>query len=228
MALLLSIARKIPESRTAVRNGDFSRRGLMGFDLKDKTIGIVGLGNIGKYTATMANGFGMKILAFDVAKDYAFAKRFGIRFVSLAALLSSSDVICLHAPYNKHTHHLINSQNIRHAKKGAVLINTARGGLVETQAVVTALQTGRLSAAGLDVLEEEELLGKTRLRKTLSPAARTLLRLNTHVVQHPRVIVTPHNAFNTQEALQRILDTTVQNILAWAKGRPRNVVRERV
>lgn len=220
-ALILALARKIPQSLEKVRRYDFSLDGLRGFDLKGKTIGIVGLGSIGQHVAKIAKGFEMKIIAYDPAKSLDFARSLGVELTSFQDLLTRSDVISLHAPYNQSTHHIINQQNIHLIKKGAYLINTARGGLVETQALVKALDQGLLAGAGLDVLEEElaikeekELLCQT----SKNPETLNTLLQNHILIQDPRVIITPHNAFNSKEALQRILDTTAENIKNYILG----------
>ena len=226
-ALILALSRKLPQSIARTRRGDFSLKNLRGFDLKGKTIGIVGLGHIGQQVAKIASGFGMKILAYDIKKDFKKAKKLRVRYVGLDWLLGNSDIISLHAPYNPSTHHLINKQNIKKIKKGALLINTARGGLVETEALISGLKKGILSGAGLDVLEEEcfireekELLTKQFWQKC---DLKTVLQ-NHLLLNHPKVVITPHNAFNSQEALIRILDTTVDNIKSFLKGKPINLV----
>jgi len=227
-ALLLSLSRRIYESYERVlEEGSFSPEGLRGFDLKGKTIGVVGTGNIGAHAVKMAHGFGMNIITFDIKKNEELEKEFGVTYVEFDELLAQSDVITLHAPYNKHTHHMINMENIENIKKGAYLINTARGGLVETRALVIALEKEILAGAGLDVLEEEEyMLDDVALLTQEHPnpeSLRTVLS-NQYLIDHPGVLITPHNAFNTKGALERILDTTVENIQAFEKGAPVNVV----
>ena len=226
-ALILALSRKLIDSVERARKGDFSLDGLRGFDLKDKTLGIVGLGHIGLHVARIAKGFEMKVLAFDLKQDKKLAKKIGFEYAGFEDLLSKSDVITLHAPYNKATHHLINSGNINLIKKGAYLINTARGGLIETEALLKALSGGTLAGAGLDVLEEEcfikeeaQLLSK-EFPKTCD--LKTILQ-NHILLEQKNVIVTPHNAFNSQEALMRILDTTVLNIQSFIKGKSINII----
>ena len=226
-ALILSLSRKLFDSVERARKGDFSLEGLRGFDLKDKTLGIVGMGHIGLHVARIAKGFEMNVLAYDLNQDKKMAKNIGFNYVNFEDLLSKSDIITLHAPYNKATHHLINSGNINLIKRGAYLINTARGGLIETDALLKALSDGILAGAGLDVLEEEcfikeeaQLLSK-EFPKTCD--LKTILQ-NHILLQQQNVIITPHNAFNSQEALMRILDTTIDNISAFIKGKPINEV----
>lgn len=213
-ALILALSRKIPQGCDRVRTeGKFTTDGLQGFDLAGKTIGIVGTGRIGKHAVRIAKGFDMKIVAFDVYHDDKFAAEMGFSYVSLEDLLAQSDVVTIHAPYLPSTHHLINSGNIGLMKRGAYLVNTARGAIVETSALVDALKSGHLGGAGLDVLEEEAEMKAGDMN------------LNRDLIMMPNVIVTPHNAFNTREAAFRILDTTIDNIVAFVNGEPINVVK---
>jgi D-lactate dehydrogenase len=155
MALLLAIARKLVPSIERTRKGDFSLEGLRGFDLKGKTLGIVGTGRIGRNVAHFAESFGMKVVAFDKFPNEALAKECGFAYVSFDDLLAQSDVISMHLPENPETHHIINMNNVGKIKKGCVLINTARGGLIETEAILYGLKQGIFAGCGLDVLEEE-------------------------------------------------------------------------
>lgn len=214
--LILSLSRKIYESFDRIREtGSFSLEGLRGFDLKGKTIGIVGTGRIGCEMIKIANGFGMNVVAYDAFPKEELCQQLGFKYVPFDELLMTCDVVSLHVPYNKKTHHLINSQNIGKFKKGALLINTSRGAVVETDALIKALSDGVLGGAGLDVLEEE---GAIQDEKELvlygHPEEHNLkIVLADHVlIDMPNVIITPHNAFNTKEALQRILDTDILNI----------------
>ncbi len=227
-ALILALSRKIVDSADRTRKGDFTLDGLRGFDLKGKTIGIIGTGHIGQHAIRMAKGFEMKVIAFDIKKNSAAAKKLGFSYASLDTLLQKSDIISLHCPYNKSTHHLINNRNIGKMRKGAMLINTARGGIVETRALLRALNDGTIAAAGLDVLEEEcnikeekQLLVEDFQKEC---DLRTMLA-NHMLLKHKNVIITPHNAFNSKEALLRILNATIENIEAFAKRKPINVVR---
>lgn len=223
-ALILSLSRNIHLSHERTMRGDFRLEGLQGFDLKDKTIGIIGGGHIGQHVVSIARGFGMNVLVSDPNRDPKLAKRLGFKYATLENLLKKSQVISLHAPYNKHTHHLINCKNIKLIQPGAILVNTARGGLIDTTALVEALHDGRLSGVGLDVLEAEKYVFKEE-RELVTPQFTGKPRqdkewLKTIVEQHvlissSQVVVTPHNAFNSREALQRILDTTIENIVKW-------------
>ncbi len=226
-ALILALSRKVHEAFVRVRAGNFSLDGLRGFDLKGKTIGVIGAGHIGLHVIRIARGFGMNVLAYDVRRDHFLAEVLGFEYSDLDALLGGSDIITLHAPYNRHTHHLINPGNIGKIKRGAILINTARGGLVDTEALLKALDDGTLAGAGLDVLEGEEtvLEESALLRDQTNPELLRRAIQNHLILKKPNVVFTPHNAFNSQEALERILQTTVENITAFAAGAPKNVVR---
>src|SRR3989338_9822736 len=155
-ALVLALSRKVCDAHKQVtETGSFSQNGLTGFDLAGKTMGVVGCGKIGQHTARIAKGFGMQVLVSDAFKNDALAKEIGFAYAELPELLGASDIISLHVPYIKETHHLINIGNIGQIKKGAYLINTALGAVVETAALVKALEDGVLAGAGIDVLEEE-------------------------------------------------------------------------
>jgi len=225
--LLLNLSRLIYKSIQSVKERGFIADGLRGFDLKGKTIGIVGTGHIGQHVARIANGFEMNVIAFDVKQDKKLAKKLGFQYVTLEDLLKQSDIITLHVPYNKNTHHLINSGNINLIKKGAYLINTARGGIIETDALVKALDSGILAGAGLDVLEEECFIKEERqiLTKDFPKTCDVKTMLENHVLmERGNVIITPHNAFNSKEALERILETTVENIRGFEKKKVINKV----
>lgn len=227
-ALILALSRKLPESIERTKRGDFTLQGLQGFDLKGKTIGIIGLGHIGEKVAEIAAGFHMKILASDPNKNLKLAKKLKIKYKGLDYLLANSDIISLNAPHNKETHHLINKGNINKIKKGALLINTSRGGLVDTDALVTALDKKILAGAGIDVLEEECFIKEEKelLTKPFQKTCDLRTVLQGHLLAHDkRVLVTPHNAFNSKEALLRILDTTAENINGYLKKKPINLVK---
>lgn len=227
-ALILALARKIPQSIENVRRLDFRLDGLQGFDLDGKTLGLVGLGHIGGNVARIAKGFNMKILISDPKPDKKILAETGAKTATLEKLLGKSDIISLHAPYNVHTHHLINKNNISLIKPGAYIINTARGGLIETEALLVGLNGKIIAGAGIDVMEEESLIKEEwELLKRPQEDNRMLATVirNHLLLNDPRVIITPHNAFNSKEAMQRILDTTVLNILSFAAGKPVNEVK---
>lgn len=225
-SLLLAISRKLLPSYERTKKGELGNEGLTGFDLFGKTIGILGTGNIGKNVALLSIAFGMKVLAFNKRPDKELLDK-GVDFVSLEQLLSQSDIVSLHLPHTKETEHIINLGNITKFKKGAVLINTARGALIETQAIVEGLKKGILSAVGLDVLEEEVDLREER--ELLAAEFLKTCDLKTQLLNHvlltmDNVIITPHNAFNSREALEQILQTSITNIKGYIGNTPQNLV----
>ncbi|MEK7659003.1 MAG: hydroxyacid dehydrogenase [Patescibacteria group bacterium] len=226
-ALILALSRKLLDSANRAKIGDFTLDGLRGFDLKNKTLGIVGFGHIGQNVALIAKGFQMNVLAFDIKKDNKLAKKLRVKYVEFNNLLQKSDIISLHAPYSEKTRHLINSGNINLIKKGAYLINTARGGLIETSALLKALSSGIIAGAGLDVLEEECIIKEEAqlLSKEFPKQCDLKIALQNHILLNQKnVVITPHNAFNSTEALSRILETTVLNIKSYLKNKPINKV----
>lgn len=229
MALLLALSRRIVDAYSRIETtGSFSQEGLRGFDLKGRTIGIVGTGHIGEHMIRMARGFDMNVIAFDVYQKTDLAAQLGFRYVSLDELLAASDVISLHAPYNEHTHHMINMDNIGKIKRGCYFINTSRGGLVDTMALVKGLKDGILAGAGLDVLEEEGgMVDENMLLAAPHPSEESLRTVlaNHYLIDHPHVIVTAHIAFNTQEAIERILNVTIDNFAAYKNNAPINMVK---
>lgn len=227
-ALLLSLSRKVYEGFDRIREtGQYRFDGLRGFDLKGKTIGVVGTGRIGRNSIKMAKGFGMEVLGFDAHQDSQAAQELGFQYVSLDELYARSDVITLHVPAIPETFHMVNRESIAKMKKGVVIINTSRGTVIETEALVEGLQSGQIGGAGLDVLEEEGVI-KDELSFLVSghPEEHNLKTiLANHVLfDMPNVVITPHNAFNTKEALMRILDTTFDDIKGWVGGAPVNLV----
>lgn len=225
-ALILSLSRNVHKAYVRTVRGDFSLEGLKGFDLKGKTLGVVGAGHIGLHVVRMAKGFGMNVLAYDVMKNHFLEEVLGFQYAELDDLLANSDIISLHAPYNKKTHHMINRQNIRKIKRGALFINTARGALADTHALVEALDEGILSGAGLDALEGEDLIKEEKqILSNQFPQERLETLLRNHILLHrDNVVITPHVAFYSQEALQRILDTTLENIQSFMAGKNLNAV----
>lgn len=227
-ALILNLTRRIHKAYDRTVRGDFSLDGLRGIDLQGKTIGIVGSGSIGQHVARIAKGFEMRVIASDKFKNLKLAKRLGFKYVSFEKLLKNSDIITLHVPYNKSTHHLIDKRAISKMRKGVLIINTARGGVIETSALLNGLQSGVIGGAGLDVLEgecfvkeEKQILSKHFLKEC---DLKTVLQ-NHILLKQANAIVTPHNAFNSWEALHRILDTTIMNINSFLKRKPVNVVK---
>ena len=226
--LLLNLTRKMYQAVDRIKEtGSFSLHGLRGIDLKGKTMGLLGTGRIGKEMARISRGFGMGLVGFDPYPDQKFAEEVGLKYLSLEEMLGISDVISIHCPHTPQTHHFLNMKNIGLIKKGAYLINTARGGILETEALVYALQNGILAGAGLDVLEEEgDMKDELALLLGGHPKETELkVILQNHVLMRmPNVLVTPHNAFNSQEALGRILATTIQNVRGFLNGKPENSV----
>jgi D-lactate dehydrogenase len=226
-ALILALSRKIVESVEKTKKRDFSLEGLRGFDLKGKTLGVVGMGEIGSHVVRMAKAFGMNVIVCTRTKNPKLAKRQGFKYLTLENLLKKSDIITIHVPLTKKTHHLINKKNIKLAKKGAYLINTSRGEVVDTTALIWALDKGILGGAGLDVLEEEEMFKEEKQLLSEKFSREKLFNVfeNNILLNRSNVIITPHNAFNTKEALNRILETTVDNINSVINGKMRNLVK---
>lgn len=228
MALLLALSRKLFLSIERVKHGQFDYKDLCGFDLKGKTVGVIGTGHIGQHMIRMAKGFDMQVIAYDAFPNATAATTLGYSYVTLEALFKEADIISLHVPLFKETTHLIDKEAISQMKKGVYIVNTARGALIDTEALLSGLEEGVIGGAGLDVLEHEETLQHpASMLYTEGKEAVTVLRtnvMNRLLIEHPRVIVTPHNAFNSTEALQRIIDVTIENILAFQKGNAQNTV----
>lgn len=227
-ALLLSLSRKIRESEEAVREGRVDFKELTGFDLHGKTFGIIGSGKIGQHAAMIAKGFGMEVIAYDPYPNQQKADEIGFSYVSLDELSKQSDVISLHAPATPQTKHIVDSAFLGGVKSSALLVNTARGELVDTTALVAALGHNKIAGAALDVLEHEALLqtenavtaaGQVQDNET----AQTVLDILA-LKAMPNVLITPHNAFNTTEAIDRIRRTTAQNIQDFYKGETPNKI----
>lgn len=224
--LILALARRFRPTFDRVDRGDFSRAGLAGMDLAGKTLGLVGTGRIGSHLARIAHGAEMKVIAYDLKPNPALTEEYGVRYMDLDELLREADVISLHVPYTKATHHLIDAGRLRLVKNTALLVNTARGGVMDIRAVADALRDGRLAGVALDTFEgeqvwiEEEFAGAgeasaDELRDALASFA---------LLHSDKAILTPHNAFNTHEAVERIIATSVENIRSFFAGNPQNVV----
>lgn len=225
-ALMLTLSRKINLANKQVsETGKFIRKNIQGFDLYGKTLGVIGAGRIGMNVIKIARGFNMNVIAYDPFAKPEMAESLGFYYQDFDSILQNSDVLTLHAPQNKYTYHMINNKNIERIKKGAFLINVARGGLVETEALVRALKEGIIEGVGLDVLEEEDLIGKEKSLKNESSSVLKTLLSNQYLINHPKVIITPHNAFNTKEAFVKIQETTIDNIKSFIKGAPINKVQ---
>jgi D-lactate dehydrogenase len=226
--MILNLTRRMYQAIEQVKKSQsISFGGLQGVDLKDRTMGVIGTGRIGKETAKISKGFGMNVVAFDIVEDAAGAKEIGYSYVTLDELLKRSDVVSIHCLLTDQTRHLLNKGNIGLMKRGAYLVNTARGPIVETDALIWALKEGILAGVGLDVLEEEgEMKEGLRGEKQLNEEEKKVLAENRELIQMPNVLITPHNAFNTEEALLRIISMTVESIQEFAAGNrnPKNFV----
>ena len=225
-ALILALSRKLLPSLERAKKGNFSSNGLEGIDIYGKTLGVVGTGHIGKNVAEIGLSFGMKVLAYSRNQDNSLMER-GVKYVPLEELLANSDFITLHLPYSEDTKHIINSSNIEIFKKGSFLVNTARGGLVETSSILLGLEKGILSGVGLDVLEEE--VGLKEERELVSSEYLKKVNVETELLNHvlltrEDVLITPHNAFNSKEALNQIIETTIENITSFISSSPVNTI----
>ncbi|WP_110993020.1 2-hydroxyacid dehydrogenase [Pseudomonas sichuanensis] len=218
VALILALNRRLHRAYNRTREGDFTLHGLTGFDLHGKTVGVVGTGQIGAAFARIMAGFGCQLLAYDPYPNPELLA-LGARYLALPELLREARIISLHCPLTEHTRHLINAHSLAQLQPGAMLINTGRGALVDTPALINALKSGQLGYLGLDVYEEEaQLFFEDRSDQPLQDDV--LARLLTF----PNVIVTAHQAFLTREALDAIAATTLDNITRWAAGNPQNIV----
>lgn len=224
-ALILSLTRKIYQAINQTRNLNFNHQELIGTDLSGKTLGIIGLGKIGEHVLRIGLGFEMNVLAYSHKKDEKLLANYSFGYVDLDTLIKQSDIITLHLPLTQETKHIINTANILNFKKGSYLINTARGGLVQTEAILLGIDKGILDGVGLDVLEEEAELTEeaSMLTNTNQEDLKTLV-LNHVLLNHPKVLITPHNAFNSREALARITSTSIENIQSFIKGEPKSLV----
>src|SRR3712207_5103419 len=228
-ALLLALGRHLPSAVDRTRRGDFSQAGLRGFELSGKTLGVIGTGRIGRRAIRIARGLGMQVVAFDRYPDLEAARNPGFRYEEFDAVLRQADVVALHVPATPQTTGLLSDREFGLMRKGAVLINTARGEVVDAAALVRALVEGKLAGAGLDVLPDETLVGdETRIFSEGTEGQYDLRALvaNHVLLRFPNVFVTPHNAYNTNEAVRRIIESTIANIKAFAAGQPGNVVSD--
>jgi D-lactate dehydrogenase len=215
LALILTLNRKTHKAYARTREGNFNIQGLLGFDLFDKVAGVIGTGAIGREVARILRGFGMEVLAHDPAPDPALATELGLHYVGLEELLTRAHLVTLHCPLTADSRHLINGHRLGLTRDGVMLINTSRGGLVDTPALIAGLKSGHVGYAGLDVYEEEarfffedlseQVLGDDVLSRLLG---------------FPNVLVTSHQGFFTREALDQIARTTLESVQAFVEGRP--------
>jgi D-lactate dehydrogenase len=226
-ALILALSRNIHKAYLRTLRENFTLDNLQGFELKGKTIAVVGAGKIGLHVIKIARGFAMQVLAVDPNPDPFLAEVLQFSFAPLDEALSRADIISLHAPLTPQTRHMLNKKNMSVIKKGALLINTARGELIDTEALLWALNKNILAGAGLDVLEGEELfIEEEKLyNPQISPETLGTFMKNHLLLNREDVVITPHIGFNSHEAVQRIRETTAQNILAYLQGHPQNKVK---
>ncbi|MDJ0588424.1 MAG: 2-hydroxyacid dehydrogenase [Pleurocapsa sp. MO_226.B13] len=213
IALILTLNRKIHRAYNRVREGNFALNGLLGFDLHERTVGIIGTGKIGRITGQILHGFGCQILAYDLYPNRDFAERYG-EYVSLEKLLSSSDIISLHCPLTPETHHLIDGQAVSMMKTGVMLVNTSRGALIDTRAVIKGLKSKRIGHLALDVYEKESSMFFEDMSGEIIQDD-----IFERLLTFPNVIITGHQAFFTEEALQNIAETTLNNITEFERDR---------
>lgn len=212
VGLMLALNRKIYWANSRVKEGNFSLDGLLGFDMRNRTIGLVGTGKIGECVASILRGFGSRIIAYDKYRNPA-CEKLGVEYVEQDALFAQSDIISLHCPLFKETRHLVNMESIAKMKKGVMIINTSRGALIDSRAVIEGLKSQKIGYLGIDVYEEEEELffeDKTFEIRTDDVFAR--------LTTFPNVVITGHQAYFTEEAVEAIARTTLENITAYENG----------
>lgn len=214
VALMLALNRKIVVASKQVAAFNFTVGNLIGFDMKGKTAGIVATGRIGSVVARILHGFGCRLLAYDLKPDLNLSHELGVEYIGLAALCAQSDIISLHVPLNEHTHYLVDDSLLANMKDGVMLINTARGPVLNTAAVLKYLESGKIGALGVDVYEKERGLFfyDHSHDGTKDPILKKLL-------SYPNVLVTPHQGFATYEALHNIAESTFYNLRCWAGGK---------
>ncbi len=213
VCLMLALNRKIHKAYNHVREGNFSLDGLLGFDIHKKTVGVIGTGHIGKCFAQILQGFGARLLGYDIAPDENWAKKVTLSYLPLDELFAQSDILSLHLPLNEKSHHIISKENIDKMKEGVMLINTGRGALIKTDDILPALKNGKIGYLGMDVYEEEENLFFQNLSSKIIQDD-LLARLLTF----PNVIITSHQGFFTKEAMENIASTTLENAECIKRG----------
>ncbi len=214
VGLILALNRKLHKAYARVREGNFSLDGLLGWDLHGQTAGVVGTGRIGCVVARILHGFGLRVLAHDLVPAQEL-RELGVHYVPLAELLRESDIVTLHCPLVPETHHLINAEAVRQMKPGVMLINTSRGPLIDTQAVIQGLKSGQIGCLGLDVYEEEaDLFFEDLSNQVIQDDVFTRL------LTFPNVLITAHQAFFTRNALEAIARQTMRNLSCFERGEP--------
>lgn len=225
--LMLDVCRKISKAYIDFRDMNINPLRTIGTELGDKTVGIIGLGSIGAEFARIAYGFDMKILGYDIKQQEELTKKYQVQYTDFNTLLENSDFISLHSPLTKDNFHMFSEESFKKMKPSSILINTARGELIDTQALYNALVNKNIAGAGLDVLESEETISDTEYLSDISMLNSEKLKdtvLNTRLFQMDNVIITPHIAYNTKEAINRILSTTIENITSYLSGKIQNKV----
>jgi len=214
VALIMALNRKTHKAYNRVREQNFSLNGLLGFDLSGKTVGVVGTGKIGEAFAKIMLGFGCAVTAFDVVQNESLVKS-GVKYLAMKELVAQADILSLHCPLNDHTLHMINDDAIALMKRGAMLINTSRGALIDTKSVISGLKSGHIGSLGIDVYEQEEKLFFRDLSGTIIEDD-----LISRLMSFPNVLITAHQGFFTQEALTQIAQTTLNNLKAFRENKP--------
>lgn len=212
-ALMLNVARKLKLQLDRTQNDDFNYQDLQGIDLEKKVFGVIGAGRIGLHAIRIARGFGMEVIVYDVFQNQFLAETMDFKYVDLDTLLTKSNIISLYAPLTPETKHILNKDSFAKIQKGTILVNTSRGGLIDTVALVEALENGTISGCGLDVLEEEKAIFGGNQSEVV-----------TKLLNHQNVYYTAHTSYYTKEAVQRILSTSAQNILDFMAGKSTNLV----
>lgn len=208
-SLLLNLTRNTHLAHARAKKGELSFEGFLGQDLRGKTLGVLGTGRIGQNSVKIANGFGMKVIAYDAYPNYDLNQSLGFEYVDKETLLANSDFITIHTPLFKSTHHMINKEAVQKMKQGVIIINTSRGPVIDTLALYEGLKSGKIAAAGLDVLEDELQMKE---HKKVTGIDKKIVDINKKLLKMDNVIITPHLAFYTKEAITRILDITLTNI----------------
>ncbi len=245
-ALILSLSRRLNEAASASAKHHFSYAKLRGFEIKGRTLGIIGAGRIGLNVIKIARAFGMECIACDPHRQPILQELLGFRYVTFDELLDRSHILTLHLPLTTGSFHLLNRETLAKCRRGVIVINTARGALIDTDALIDALDMGQVGGAGLDVLEDESVMhqemqhiiadqilqhlqtsfpkSELRMRDERRVKELQALHQNASLLSRPKVVFTPHIAFNSTEAVERINRTTVENINAFANGKPQNLI----
>ena len=213
VSLLLSLNRRIIESNHRVKHFNFDLKNLVGFDLKNKTVGIIGTGKIGAVMTKIMHGFGCNLLGYDININNDLINQYSMCYTTLEDLCKQSDIISIHVPLNSETHQLIDEDSISKMKEGVIIINTARGAIINTEHIIEGLKNGKIGALGIDVYENESGIFFNDLSQNI-PDDDLLIKLNAM----PNVLITGHHAFLTEEALTNIAETTIYNLDSWSKG----------